>query len=330
MVSLNGVTISDESGRMFNREVQFVKGKQEDVFKQIPDFELRDFQTDADSASNPFLQTVCRLPLNSIEREMPVGVVSNRYSLATHRDVFNLCLKGMKASGVNTDDLQTECGLSELGEWMNLRFYFPEEYHYTPNDKHTLRLRLECYNSVDGSARLVVQLSWDRLVCSNGMTIGESKVEFSDMHDQGLDITIIPDAISKGLQVVKKDQSRIRRWEQRKVDNLVLGVWANGPLASKWGKKAASRIYWICREGQDSKITDPFAEGSATEKPVALLESVPGSPTPASNIYDVSQAMAWVSTNTKNLKRREEMQFETPKLLTRIKAVAPSNTAPPN
>lgn len=324
MVSLNGVTISDESGRMFNREVQFVKGKQEDVFKQIPDFELRDFQTDADSASNPFLQTVCRLPLNSIEREMPVGVVSNRYSLATHREVFNLCLKGMKASGVDTDDLQAECGLSELGEWMNLRFYFPEKYNYTPNDKNTLRLRLECYNSVDGSARLVILLGWYRMICSNGMIIGESKAEFSDMHDQGLDTSIVPAVISKGLEAVKNDQARMRRWEQRKVDNLVLGAWANGPLASKWGKKAASRIYWICSEGRDSKITDPFAEGSATEKPVALLENVPGSPTPASNIYDVSQAMAWVSTNTKNLKRREEMQFETPKLLTRIKAVAPS------
>lgn len=303
---------------MFNRAVQYVRGKHNAVFKQIPDFELRDFQSDADSASNPFLRTVCRLPLTPIEREMPVGVVSNRYSLATHRDVFNLCLKGMKASGVDTDDLEAECGLSELGEWMNLRFYFPEKYNYTPNDKNTLRLRLECYNSVDGSARLVILLGWYRMICSNGMIIGESKAEFSDMHDQGLNTSIVPTVISKGLEAVKNDQARMRRWEQRKVDDLVLGAWANGPLASKWGKKAASRIYWICSEGRDSKITDPFAEGRATEKPILLLGNVPGSPNPARNIYDVSQAMAWVSTNTKNLKRREEMQFETPKLLNQL------------
>lgn len=49
MVSSNEVTIREESGRMFNREVQFVKGKRYAPFQQTPDFELRDFQTEADS-----------------------------------------------------------------------------------------------------------------------------------------------------------------------------------------------------------------------------------------------------------------------------------------
>jgi hypothetical protein len=51
---------------------------------------------------------------------------------------------------------------------------------------------------------------------------------------------------------------------------------------------------------------------------VRLTSEVPGAPAPAGNAYDVGQAMAWVSTGTNDLVRRERMQFETPALIRRL------------
>jgi len=54
---------------------------------------------------------------------------------------------------------------------------------FLPKDGHRLKLRLEAFNSVDGSSRLSVLLSWFRLVCSNGLTIKESVREVRDLHN---------------------------------------------------------------------------------------------------------------------------------------------------
>jgi hypothetical protein len=217
------------------------------------------------------------------------------------------------------ENIDATCGLSELGEWMNLRLYFPEEYDHISRDKSRLRLRLECFNSVDGSARLVILLGWYRIICANGMIIGESKAEFQDVHDGGLDISEIPKVIAKGMRAVNKDRLRMKAWENNRVTDESLKLWVNGPLSDKWGKKAASRVYWICLEGHDTCWENPFQQGTATEKQVKRINPVPGSQVPCDNVYSVAQSMAWVSTNTNNLQRRTEMQLETPKLLKLLK-----------
>ena len=71
---------------------------------------------------------------------------------------------------------------------MNLRIYFPDEYDFKPLDDNPLKLRLECFNSVDGSSRLVILFGWFRLVCSNGMIIGKTIAELRDLHNQHMDL----------------------------------------------------------------------------------------------------------------------------------------------
>lgn len=61
---------------------------------------------------------------------MPVGVVSHSYSLAQHADVANKCYEGIKDEFSLfrdfVDGFDCEIGITDLGEWMNLRIYFPE------------------------------------------------------------------------------------------------------------------------------------------------------------------------------------------------------------
>jgi hypothetical protein len=42
-----------------------------------------------------------------------------------------MCIEAIKKSLKNTSELKCELGLSDLGEWMNFRVYFPEEYDLT-------------------------------------------------------------------------------------------------------------------------------------------------------------------------------------------------------
>lgn len=76
-------------------------------------------------------------------------------------------------------------------------------------------LRLECFNSVDGSSRLVVLLGWRRLVCSNGMVIGETMVDLHDIHNQSLTLEPIPEIIRGGLSKVGQDLARLRNGKRQ-------------------------------------------------------------------------------------------------------------------
>jgi len=121
-----------------------------------------------------------RRPLKEAERPMPVAVVSRSHSLAPHRQVAALCREGLIEAGIKPEDLRYQVGLSELGEWMNFRIYFADTYCFIDNYGQRLDLRLECFNSVDGSSRLVILFGWLRFVCANGLVIGETKIEIRE------------------------------------------------------------------------------------------------------------------------------------------------------
>ncbi len=81
------------------------------------------------------------------------------------------------------------------------------------------------------------------------------------------------------------------------------------------GKKAAARVYHICRAGRDIDFDDRFAVGTATEKPIQYLGRVPGCPQRAATKYDVSQAMSYVATRRNNVEERFAWQAAISRLL---------------
>ena len=104
-----------------SRKVKYYSGDWTSIQTVLPEFELKPFTAGEDEPPNPFLQTVMRKPLSAAERPIPVGIVSHTYSLAPHREVAALCRKGLIDAGIEATNLRYEVGLSELGEWMNLR-----------------------------------------------------------------------------------------------------------------------------------------------------------------------------------------------------------------
>lgn len=310
-----------EGGRLNGHTVTYIRGKVDEVLGQLPSFELRPFKLPDSGLVNSSMKVVARKADDNGSEAIPVGLVSNSYSLAQHSEVFELCLRGMKSVGVKSEELDVECGLTEYGEWMNLRMYFPERFNHVPSDKNSLRLRLECFNSVDGSAKLKVFLGWYRFICSNGMIVGETLADFRDTHDSRLELSGIPKVIRSGLTKVKKDKAKLSKLEKTKLIHTVLVSWVDSILAPKWGKKAASRVYSICEKGRDSRWLDPFVKGEASQRAVKLLGTIPGSPERAANCYDVLQALTWVSTRVENVATREKMNEEAALLVGKLRSM---------
>jgi hypothetical protein len=148
---MNGISLLPGEAAWRSRKVQYYSGDDwASIQGVLPEFELRPFTAGENEPSNPFLQTVVRKPLSIVERHIPVGIVSHTYSLVPHREIAALCRKGIIEAGIDATDLRYEVGLSELGEWMNLRICLPDAYDFVDAHGNHVGLRLECFNSVDG------------------------------------------------------------------------------------------------------------------------------------------------------------------------------------
>ena len=309
------VELLEETSIWRSREVKYIAGNWDQITEHIPSFELRDFTEGDGEVVNLYYKIVIRLPLTLLENRIPIGVVSNTYTLAQHSEVANLCIEGIKNCGIDIDRVRCELGLSVLGEWMNFRIYFPDAYDFTTSDGNPLKLRLECFNSVDGSSRLTILFGWFRFVCSNGMVIGKTISELSDIHNRHMDLRKVNSLILEAMHQVHSDKEMMSRWEKIQINANSLANWVDTTVSKKWGKIAAFRVFHICLSGHHAKYSDPFEAEKPSLKSMVQLAEVPGAPNEASNLYDVGQALSWVATNRNNAEEKIRWQTEIPNLL---------------
>jgi hypothetical protein len=313
------LSVLAEQGRWHARDIEYISGTWDQIRPKIPSFKLEAYRLGPEEPVNPYLKNVVRQSLTPAERPTPVGTVSNTYSLAQHCEVIGKCLAAFEEIQVDPAQLRCELGLTPLGEWMNFRIYFPDSFAHTPADKEPLGLRLECFNSVDGSSRLAVVLGWLRFVCTNGLIIGETLCNFKDIHNKHLNLEKITGLISSGLKKVDKDKVRMATWEKTALEQYSLRAWVDTELPKRWGKKAATRIYAICQKGHDVELLDPFESAAPSQKQTKFSQTVPGSVIPAANLYDLSQALSWVASSRPNPEERMQQQKEIPNLIQSIK-----------
>lgn len=321
LIEGNLISIEPETAHWRSRSVRYYKGSWPEIQSRLPMFDLKPFTAGSDGdPANPFLQVVMRRPIPSKGRPIPVGVVGDSYTLVPHLEVAKLCHEAVVNMGCSSHELRHEVGLSEMGEWMNLSIYFPSRYGFRDSHNEVIDLRLECFNSVDGSCRLVILFGWFRLVCSNGLVIGDTKIVMRERHGRHLDLGATTRRIDDALRSVETDRRRIKKWEQQRVRIDDVAAWSDEQVSKRWGKKAAARVFHICDSGRDVELAAPFEPGSATEKRVRFLERVPGSPERATTKYDVSQALSFVATRRSNTAERVAWQGAIPSLINSLQA----------
>ena len=289
------------------------------IRQHIPTFERRAFaltQSDQErSRLNERLDTIVRLPVEDDGAFVPVGVVSKDYALVPHTAVLDAAERALQAVKIDSKDVWADLAITEYGERMALSLYLPEKYQFTPTDGHPMALRLECINSVDGSTRFQVLLGWFRFVCSNGLVIGITRSDIRRRHVGDFQHNDIASVLASGIKEAEVDKENFQKWYGRKVSLPTLAAWMERDLRKLWGFKAAARAFHIARTGSDVDVLGPYKDNTPLSIPVRLAGPVPGAPEQTRNLYDVSQILAWLAKERRDIQEQLDWREQIPDLL---------------
>lgn len=308
-----------EEPKWFNSPVRFHRGSLADIPQYIPDFDRQDFafgnRAKHPSLANARLDMIIRKPFRPEWAFVPIGIVSKDYVLVKHAEVIEAATKAMKSFGADPADVQAEITITEYGERMALSLYLPEKYTFIPVDGNKLRMRLECFNSVEGSTRFRVMMGWFRFVCSNGLVIGVTQTDIRRRHVEGLDLIDVSKVLSSGLKRAEADKENFRKWQQKTIQGNALATWVDEDLRGHWGFKAATRAFHIARTGYDVDIVGQYKDRDPTTIETKQARRVPGSPTPSQNLFDISQVLAWLAKERRDIQEQLEWREQIPEIL---------------
>lgn len=275
----------------------------------LPSFERRPF------GANLRLDTVMRLPHEDDPVYIPVGVVSKDYVLLPHTEVLDLAVQALETAAIDPAEVRAELRISELGERMALALVLPGLYQFDPGDGFPMETRLECLNSVDGSTRLRAEMGWFRLVCSNGLGFHITRTEADRRHVGNLQRAHIGAVLNNGLRDYQLERDDVGRWVKTAVGAEAIGSWADAELRRHWGFKAAARAFHIAQSGHDARILGPFKGRTPTNAEVEPARPVPGSSHEAGNLFDVSQVLAWLAKERRDVQEQVEWRSQIPMLM---------------
>lgn len=303
-----GIDFDGDEPKWFNSPVRFHEGTLADIESFLPDFERRSFALtqsgDERSRLNERLDMIVRKPFDKDNTFLPIGVVSKGYTLVPHQRVIEVATRALVDAKVQANEVKAELYVTEYGERMALSLYLPEKFSFDPGDKHPMAMRLECFNSVDGSTRFRALMGWYRFVCSNGMIIGVTQTEVRRRHVGDMGLEDVEMVLAAGMNEADTEKKNFEQWRKRAITPETIKPWINKDLKNKWGFKAAARLYHICRTGHDAEIVGPYKDHTPVTIPVSSAEKVPGAPDECRNLYDVSQSLAWLAKERRDLQEQ--------------------------
>ncbi len=261
--------------------------------------------------------------VNTSDGDTPVATVSKSYSLVQHSEILEIITKAFENLGYNIDETECNLYLTEYGERMWLKIQFLKGYIFDPGDGHVLIPQLHVRNSVDGNAQLAFELSWYRLVCLNGLMCLDTESRFSKRHTMSLNPGLLIEYLNENISKIQREKEVYTKWKQKElnadIDAEILQNWIDTIVSDRWGRSNAERVYSIIETGQDAKITR-FKDKKTEENKdtymvrISLEGNVPGAQ-PAENIYDVANALSWISSHQNSLQKQYKMMLQVPKML---------------
>lgn len=265
--------------------------------------------------NNKYYDLIVRKPHVAGDVAIPVGIVSKRYRLVQHTELLETVIRALENASIDLSEVLVELTLTEYAGRMRLRLIFPPSYDFDPGDGYPMALRLECFNSVDRSTPLRVMLGWFRFVCTNGLVLGTAQLNMRLIHNEFLHLPDVNGILSEGLTLVAQDQEACREWLFTPIDQSRLVNWIDGPLARKWGVLAAARTYHITKTGYDGIPVDRFEKAPPHRKTMKSSVKVPGAPPRASNAFEISQALAWLAQERRDVQEQVDRMREIPDLM---------------
>jgi hypothetical protein len=305
--------------KWFNSPVTLHEGTLADIRKHIPAFERRGFSlTQPENEPcrlNERLDTIVRLPFGEDRAYIPIGVVSKEYVLVPHAAVLDVAIKALDKAKIAPGDVHAELKITEYGERMALSLFLPEEHPFDPGDGYPMALRLECLNSVDGSTRFRALMGWFRFVCSNGLVIGVTRFDVHRRHVGDLRLADVGTVLTSGLKEAETERKNFERWRMTGITLNRLASWVDKDLREGWGFKAAARAFHIARFGFDGEIVGQYRGTIPTTISIEATKRVPGAPKECRNLFDLSQILAWLAKERRDVQEQLQWRETIPELM---------------
>lgn len=293
------------------------KGNLVDIAQYISVFAKRPFKVEG--SENKHLDVV----VNTSDGGTPVATVSKSYSLIQHSEILEIITKAFENLGYNIDETDCNLYLTEYGERMWLKIQILKGYKFDPGDGNVLIPQLHVRNSVDGNTSLAFELSWYRLICMNGLMCLDTESRFSQRDTRSLNPGLFIEYLNENLSRIQREKAVYTKWKQKALnpdtDIEILQNWIDTIVSDRWGRINAERVFSIIETGQDAKIRRFKGKNTEDNKDsymirVSLEGNVPGAQ-PAENIYDIANALSWVSSHQNSLQKQHKMMLQVPKML---------------
>ncbi len=305
-----------------NKLVNEYKGNLVEISDSIPFFEKKPFKIDGSENEN------FDVVINTSDNGMPIATVSKSYSLVQHASIFNTIQEAFEKLKLNIDKTECNLYLTEYGERMLLRIQFLRNHIFDPGDGHVLIPQLHIRNSVDGSTPLMYELAWYRLICENGLMCLDTKSRFRKRHTASLEPKLFVKYLRDNISTILSEKEIYIKWRQKELntntDMEILYNWIDTVVSESWSPNYAERVFSIIETGQDVKVkrrknkTAEESEDSYIIR-VSSERDVPGAQ-PAENIYDVVNALSWVSSHQNSLQKQYTMMLQVPKMLKELES----------
>jgi len=306
---------------------QPAKGTLTEILKDLPQFGRQPFTMSSvnglEVLVNPYLDMIYRLPVRQGDRAVPVGVVSKNYRLVDHHQILRTIEEVIADFGIDPSEINVRAEWTAHGERARFSLLFPSEERFSVRlgEDDEMRFRIEIFNSVEGSCRLMAVAGWLRFVCTNGLILGTALLQINRQHRQQLQIEELGRLLRDALHSAAEDQRTLEEWRSMSITPNVLQAWVNDEVQDKWGLKGAIRVLAISLEPGGTQDAEPKGDLKnklpsevSTEKTV----EVPGIHPPIADAFGISQALTWVAGQRNDLQEDLEWRTQVPQLMSEL------------
>ena len=298
-----------------------LNGNFAEIASRLPQFGRQPFTMSSVNGNevgvNPYLDMIYRLPARQGEAPVPVGVVSKNYRLVDHQHVLRTVSEVLADIDIDSSKMTLRGEWTVNGERARFSLIFPPDDRFTVNfgDQDEMRFRIEIFNSVDGSCKLMAVAGWLRFVCYNGLILGKAVLHIRQQHRQQLQIEELGRLFRDALQTAQEDQGTIATWRSRQIEPGVLAEWVDKDIFNKWGLKGAARVLAISRHGWDVKLKGDLRNHLPSEVATEKTIPVPGAERPVDTVFGASQVLTWVAGQRAELQDDLEWRTQVPDLM---------------
>jgi hypothetical protein len=120
------------------------------------------------------------------------------------------------------------------------------------------------------------------------------------------------------MHAAVRDRERLQSWVRLPVHPMTLARWVDGPLRKAWGAKAATRVFHISLQGHDIQFADQFERASPSQRQVRPSRGVPGMGRTQLTAFNVSQALAWLARERREIPDQLERMERIPSLMAQL------------